>query len=76
MVAAVCRAGKMGGVTPMNTLKRLMLGLLSSLLFAVGFVRAGERVDPLSGSSISKVKAHAVVARTPCSIPCWYEDDD
>ncbi len=32
----------------MNNAKRLVYGLLSSLLLAVGFVRAADRLDPIS----------------------------
>ena len=32
----------------MNTIKRLVLGVLSCLLLAAGFVRAADRLDPLT----------------------------
>jgi hypothetical protein len=34
----------------MNNLKRFLLGALSSLLFATGFVRAAGQLDPVSRS--------------------------
>lgn len=35
----------------MNTTKRFFLGALSSLLFAIGFTRAADRLDPMAHSS-------------------------
>lgn len=45
----------MGGVRTegsfaMKNLKRIVFGVLSSLLFAVGFARAAEQFDPLTRS--------------------------
>jgi len=34
----------------MKNLKRLVLGVLSSLLFAVGFARVANHLDPMSRS--------------------------
>jgi len=55
----------------MNTSKRFLMGLISSLLIMVGLTRAGERCDPLTGSVGKNAPAGKVGARIPCSIPCW-----
>ncbi len=34
----------------MNTSKRLIFGILSSILLAVGFAKAADRLDPMTGS--------------------------
>ena len=53
----------------MNTIKRLVLGLISSLLLAVGFVRAADRLDPmLNTTSVST--ANPMVAAVDCTVPC------
>jgi hypothetical protein len=37
----------------MKTLKRLIFGALSALLFAVGLVRAADRYDPIKATLIA-----------------------
>ena len=52
----------------MKTTKRLVLGVVSSLLLAVGFVRAADSLDPvLNGSSGSTAKSMGVA--DSCSVP-------
>lgn len=53
----------------MKNAKRLFFGVLSSLLFVVGLVRAAERLDPINGDL--RVNHGAVQIGTPdCSSPC------
>ncbi len=58
----------------MKTSKRLVFGLLSSLLLAVGFVRAADRLDPVlkgaNGSSDTTMSA-----ADGCTAQCWAIDD-
>ena len=59
----------------MNTTKRLLLGVISSLLLAIGFARAADRLDPMSSSlavSSNTVNATSLPA-LGCSDPCWEE---
>ena len=35
----------------MHTIQRFLLGILSSALFAVGFARAADRLDPVNDNS-------------------------
>lgn len=54
----------------MKTTKRLVFGLLSSLLLAVGFVRAADRFDPvLKGSNDSSNTTMS--AADGCTTQCW-----
>jgi hypothetical protein len=39
----------------MNTLKRLVLGIISSLLLAAGFAQAADRLDPMTQSLHSSI---------------------
>lgn len=49
----------------MKTTQRLILGIVSSLLLTVGFVRAAERFDPLSIHVVtSSDQATTAVAET------------
>jgi hypothetical protein len=58
----------------MNTTKRLVLGFLSSLLLAVGFVRAADSLDPvLSNSSVPATKSLGLADN--CTTNCWAIDD-
>ena len=43
-------------ISAMNNAKRLVFGLLSSLLLAVGFVRAADRLDPVSADHAGTTK--------------------
>jgi hypothetical protein len=54
----------------MNSLTRFVYGLLSSLLLAVGFVRAADRLDPMTNNlQISDDHSNVGIAE-PCTVPC------
>ena len=54
----------------MKSINRLVLGILSSLLLAAGFVRAADRLDPMSNSlSLSNDNTTVGIA-VPCTVPC------
>ena len=54
----------------MKNLKRLVLGVLSSLLFTVGFTRAADQLDPMS-NSLSQLTSDSAGSTTPdCSTLC------
>jgi hypothetical protein len=58
----------------MKTTKRFVLGLISSLLLAVGFVRAADSLDPvLQNSPVSSNNTLGVA--DGCSTNCWLVDD-
>jgi hypothetical protein len=54
----------------MNKIKRLVLGVISSLLLAAGFAQAADSFDPLSRSLGSDVNTFAGAASEPCSSLC------
>jgi hypothetical protein len=59
----------------MKNLKRLVLGVLSSLLFTVGFARVADQLDPMSQSLPSS--GDAVVSSAPdCTSLCDINDDN
>ena len=61
---------KLTGV--MNSTKRLIFGVVSTLLLAVGFVRAADRLDPMS-QGLRATASDIVVAdggTPPCAAPC------
>lgn len=49
----------LGGIEAMKTTSRFILALLSSLLLSAGFVRAAERLDPISRATASQSMAVA-----------------
>ena len=59
----------------MNTIKRLVFGVLSCLLLAVGFARAADRLDPMTqslhpnGESIGTPQASCIGCIGPCLEP-------
>ena len=53
----------------MNTTKRLFLGVLSSLLLAIGFARAADRLDPMSSSLGVSSNANASLSTLGCTEP-------
>ena len=53
----------------MKTTQRLVLGIVSSLLFAVGFVRAAERFDPISANVVTQAD-QATTAAADCGGLC------
>lgn len=61
----------------MNTRKRYLYGLISTLLFAVGLVRAAERFDPVKQSSVRPlpIVADAILSTGSCSINCHAIDN-
>lgn len=58
----------------MKTSKRLVFGLLSSLLLAVGFVRAADRLDPMNNEPSVSVGGPMAPAEG-CTNPCSFADD-
>ena len=60
----------------MKTLNRLVLGVLSSLLLAAGFVRAADQMDPIS-RSLPKNEGSMVTSTAPdCSQNCDVADSN
>jgi|GEM_PF-2383215 len=54
----------------MKNIKYLVLGLVASLLLAVGFARAADRVD-LSAQDISpELSKDTLLSAKPCTDPC------
>ena len=58
----------------MKNLKRFLFGALSSLLFAVGFVRAADRLDPMSRNLPSIDTGSAQIGAPDCSTFCDIHD--
>lgn len=52
---------------------KLLLGLVSSLLLAVGLTKAAEIVDPLAGRLAAK-RASVLSDTAPYSAPCAWAD--
>lgn len=52
----------------MKNTKRLVLAVISSLLLAVGFVRAAEKLDPIAKSASEIVLEIAPDCGTSCGI--------
>ena len=53
----------------MNSITRLIYGLVSSLLLAAGFVRAADRLDP-TNHSLGLIDNKNMTAAGPCVMPC------
>ena len=55
----------------MNSITRLVSGLLSSLLLAAGFVRAADRFDPINNSLNRPESQDSLGISAPCVVtPC------
>lgn len=55
----------------MNSIKRLVLGVISTLLLAAGFVRAADRLDPMNNSlRLSFNDDGSLGVAPPCIEPC------
>jgi hypothetical protein len=54
----------------MNSIKRLVFGVISSLLLAAGFVRAADRLDPMTNSLRFSTDHGSLDAAPPCTEPC------
>ena len=55
----------------MNTPRRLLFGLLSSFLLAVGFAHAADRLDPMTHSLRTSPGSILTDGPTPpCTWPC------
>ena len=54
----------------MNSIKRLVFGVISSLLLAAGFVRAADRLDPMTNSLRISTDFGTVGMAPPCTAPC------
>jgi hypothetical protein len=71
VVCAVARQGKIGKIhVAMNSTKRLVFGVISSLLLAAGFVRAADRLDPMTNSLRISTDNNTVGIAVPCTVPC------
>ena len=57
----------------MKNLKRFTLGVLSSLLFALGFARTADRLDPIS-RSLERLET-AQVGAPDCNTICDVAND-
>lgn len=54
----------------MKNIKHLVFGLVASLLLAVGFARAADRVD-LSVQELSpELSKNTLLSLKPCTAPC------
>lgn len=53
----------------MKNIKRLVLGLVSSLLFTAGFLRAADRFDPINRELNSRSNEN-IVGAPDCTLPC------
>jgi len=58
----------------MKNLKRLVLGVLSSLLFTVGFARAADLLDPMS-QSLPLATDSTISSAPDCSSLCDVYDE-
>ena len=54
----------------MNSIKRLILGGISSFLLAIGFSRAADRLDPLTNSINFNNGHESLGVAQPCTWPC------
>lgn len=54
----------------MKTLKNLVLGLAASLLFAVGFARAADRVDQIVQGPSATHNSGEILSVQPCASGC------
>ena len=54
----------------MNSITRLVSGLLSSFLLALGFERAADRFDPTNKGQGSSFNHQSVGIAAPCTVPC------
>ena len=54
----------------MNTIKRLILGSLSSILLAIGFARAADYLDPITQSLHATSNGLAPRPAQNCTTPC------
>ena len=71
VVSAVAKRGWMEEIfSAMNSITRLIYGLLSSLLLAAGFVRAADRFDPTNNSLKLPTRAESMRAAPSCTVPC------
>jgi hypothetical protein len=59
----------------MNSTKRFIFGLVSSLLLTAGFVRAANSLDPITVSQIRGDSNGSLTAATEnCVLPCEVND--
>jgi hypothetical protein len=59
----------------MNSLKRFLFGALSALLFATGFSRAADRLDPLSQNLGSAPLSAINGCADNCTGPCMVDSE-
>jgi hypothetical protein len=71
VVSGVAKCIGIGEIIPaMNSINRLVYGLLSSLLLAAGFVRAADRLDPMNNILTASNKNNTMGIAAPCIAPC------
>jgi hypothetical protein len=58
----------------MNTIKRFLLGILSSALLAVGLARAADRIDPVS-QSVPDTNAIITKSSPDTTTSSWVSSD-
>jgi hypothetical protein len=57
----------------MKSIKRMMFGIVSSLLLSAGFARAAQHVDPMTQSIAPASQANVNMTPAPdCSMPCFF----
>ena len=54
----------------MNSIQRLVSGAISSLLLAIGLVRAADRLDPMNNSLHTSIGNDTLGVAGPCTDPC------
>lgn len=58
----------------MKTIKRMVLGIASSLLLTAGLARAAQQLDPLTQSIAHDTNASSsALPGGPCILPCAYD---
>ena len=60
----------------MKNIKHLVLGLVASLLLAVGFARAADRVDLSAQESSPELGKTTLLSAKPCAIPCGFVEPE
>lgn len=54
----------------MNSITRLVYGLVSTILLAAGFLRAADHFDPMNNSLQLANKQNSTGVAAPCIGPC------
>jgi len=54
----------------MNSINRLVFGVISTLMLAFGLTRAADRLDPMNKSLRNSLDGTLSNAAAPCTFPC------